>query len=137
MRRNRFVLLLAAIVACGGDSTDNNDPPSPYDIAVISQIGGPGAGGTYVTTFTLEVTLKADGSIVPGVTVVTQTTVGDVATLPLITAANGRVTGVWTIQPADQSPGASETLAYCAADPPGATFCDTKLNGPDAISVTF
>jgi hypothetical protein len=137
MRQFQMVLLLAIIAACGGDSTDNNQPASPYDIAVISQVGAGGGGNPYITSFTLEVTLKADGSIVPGVTVVTQVTVGDVATLPLVTAANGRVSGTWTIQAADQSPGATETLAYCAADPPGSAFCTTKLNGPDAISVTF
>jgi len=137
MRRVTLALLLAASAACGGDSTDNNDPPSPYNIAVLSQNSGPGAGGTYVTTFTLEVTLKADGSVVPGVTVVTQVTVGDVAPLPLVTNAGGQVFGTWTIQPGDWAPGATETLAYCAADPPGSSLCDTKLNGPNAIHVTF
>jgi hypothetical protein len=136
MRRFPLVMLFAAISACGSDSTDNNKPPSPYDIAVLSQNSGPGAGGTYVTTFTLEVTLKADGSVVPGVTVVTQVTVGDVATLPLVTNASGQVFGTWTIQAGDWTPGAPETLAYCAADPPGSSICDTKLNGPDAIHVT-
>lgn len=136
MRRNRFVPLLAAIVACGGDSTDNSKPPSPYDIAVISQAGGGGGANPYVTAFTLEVTLKSDGSVQSGVTIITQVTVGDVTTLPLVTGANGRVPGTWTIQPADQTPGATETLAFCAP-PPGSAFCDTKLNGPDVINVTF
>jgi hypothetical protein len=114
MRQFPLVLLFAVIAACGGDSTDNNKPPSP-----------------------LEVTLKSDGSVQPGVTVVTQVTVGDVTTLPLITSANGQVSGTRTIQPGDRTPGAIETPAYCAADPPGSSICDTKLNGPDAIHVTF
>lgn len=135
MRRLSFVLLIAASAACGSP-TDNSKPPSPYNIALISQSSGGGGANPYITAFTLEVTLKAGGSVQPGVRVVTQVTVGDVASLPLDTDANGRVLGTWTIQPADQSPGATETLAYCAA-PPGSHLCDTKLNGPDVINVTF
>lgn len=135
MRRLSLVLLIAASAACGS-STDNSKPSSPYNIAVVSQTSGGGGANPYITAFTLEVTLKADGSVQSGVRVVTQVTAGDVATLPLDTGANGQVSATWTIQPADQSPGATETLAFCAA-PPGSHLCDTNLNGPNVIQVTF
>jgi len=136
MRRLPLALFLAAIVACGSGSTDNNKPPSPYDLTVISQPGSGGGANPYLVVLTLEVTLKSDGSIQPGITIITQVTVGDVAPLPMVTGVNGRATVTWTILPADQSPGATETLAYCVPNP-GSAFCDTKLNGPNAISVTF
>lgn len=135
MRRLSLVLLIAASAACGS-STDNSKPSSPYNIAVISQVGGGGGANPYVTAFTLEVTLKSDGSVQSGVRVVTQVTVGDVAPLPLDTGVDGQVSGTWAIQPADQSPGATETMAFCAA-PPGSHLCDTNLNGPNVITVTF
>jgi hypothetical protein len=46
------------------------------------------------------------------------------------------VSGTWTIQAADQGAGSTETMAFCAPDP-GHSFCDTDLNGPDRIDVTF
>lgn len=136
MRRMPVVLLLAGGLACGGSSTENNNPPSPYQITAVSQNESGGNGNPYFTSFTLEVTLKEDGSIQQGVTVITQVSVGDVAVLPLVTGANGRVSGTWTIQPADQVAGRTEAMAYCAP-PPGGSFCKTKLSGPDRITVTF
>ena len=96
MRRLSLVLLIAASAACGS-STDNSKPSSPYNIAVISQVGGGGGANPYVTAFTLEVTLKSDGSVQSGVRVVTQVTAGDVAPLPLDTGVDGQVSGTWAI----------------------------------------
>lgn len=136
MRHLSRLLLLAATAACGSDSTGNNKPPSPYAIAVVSEIPSGGSGNPYFVAFTLEVTLKDDGSIQPGVTVITQVSAGDVAPLPLVTGVNGRVSATWTIQPADQVSGRSESLAFCAP-PPGGSFCDTDLFGPNSIVVSI
>jgi hypothetical protein len=135
MRRLSLVLLVAASAACGS-STDNSKPSSPYSFTVVSQVESGGGANPYLTTLTLEVSLKEDGTVQPGVTIITQVSVGDVAPLPMVTGANGQATVTWTIQPADQSAGRSESLAYCAP-PPGSAFCDTKLFGPNSITVTF
>ena len=134
----RAVLLLAAgvVAACGGGTDSNGPPASPYTVTVVSQSTSGGNGAIWSDVITFEVKDKASSAPIQGATVVTQTTAGTVTTLPLITAANGRVTGTWTIDIVDQTSGVIHALAMCAPKV-GSSICKTKFGDDNTIKITF
>lgn len=136
MRRATFVLCLALSAACGSGTDSSGPPPSPYNVAVISENESGGSGQVYNDVIVYEVTDKSSGAVVSGATVVTQATAGSVAPIPLVTAANGRVTATWTIEVADQTSGITHALATCAPEIGGAV-CKTKFGDPQTVRVTF
>ncbi len=136
MRRATFVLCLALSAACGSGTDSSGPPASPYSIAKISEVESGGLGQVWTDVIVYEVTDKSSGAVVSGATVVTQATAGVVSPIPLVTAANGRVTATWTIQVADQVSGSTYALATCAPEI-GGSVCKTNFNDVQTARVTF
>ncbi len=137
MQRLMCTLVLAAALAACGSGTDSSNPPaSPFTVTVVSQSRTGGAPQPWIDVIVFQVTDKVTLDVVSGATVVTQTTAGTVETLPLITAANGRVTATWTIDVADQGSGVTHEMAFCAPKL-GGSFCKTKLGQAENITITF
>ncbi len=136
MRRAALLLIAGAVAACGGGTDSNGPPGSPYTVTVVSESQSGGNGAIWSDVITFEVKDKASSAPIQGATVVTQTTAGTVTTLPLVTAANGRVTGTWTIDVADQTSGIIHALAMCAPKV-GSSICKTKFGDDNTIKITF
>ena len=135
MRRATFVLLGSMLAACGS-ATDSGGTSSPFKVTVVADSRTGGSGADWIDAITFEVTDKATSAVISGATVITQVSAGAVTTLPLVTAANGRVTGFWTIEPADQGAAVRHALAFCAP-PLGSSLCKTTLGASDNVTVTF
>lgn len=136
MRRATFVLCLALSAACGSGTDSSGPPASPYNVAVISESPSGNPGQVWNDVIVYEVTDKSSGAVVSGATVVTQETAGVVSPIPLVTAANGRVTATWTIQVADQVSGTTHALATCSPEI-GVAVCKTRFSDPQTVRVTF
>lgn len=137
MRRLTLSLLLLALAACGsGTDSGGGGSSSPYTVSVVNESRNGGSGTDWTDVIQFEVLDKANLIPVSGATVITQVTAGSVATLPLITAANGRVTGTWTIPVADQTAGATHSLAICAPEV-GGSICKTRFSADNTVRITF
>jgi hypothetical protein len=87
---------------------------------------------------TLKVTDKTTGDTVTSQRIILQVSVPNSTLNPNqpITGTNGRATVVWTIFKADQVPGHTEAMAFCAPGP-GQSFCRTSLSDPSSFTTTF
>jgi len=137
MRRLSLSLCFLALAACGS-STDSGGGgnTSPYDVNVVTESRNGGSGADWTDVIQFEVLDKSSMAPISGATVVTQVTAGTVSPLPLVTAANGRVTGTWTIPVAEQAAGVTQALAMCAPQV-GSTICKTKFSADNTIHIAF
>jgi hypothetical protein len=135
MRRVLCLIVVGALLgACGNSPTTNSPPPTPYRVTVFSSTNSTNPAGDKIYTVVLKAVDKTTGDPVPNHEVILQVSVGTTnPTLPT-TDGTGTATVSWTILKADQTPGQSEAMAFCAPGP-GQSFCQTNLSGPDAFVV--
>ena len=136
MRRLSLSLLLVTLVACGSGTSPGGGTSSPYDINVVTESRNGGSGADWTDVIQFEVLDKSSMAPISGATVVTQVTAGSVSPLPLVTAANGRVTGTWTIPVAEQAAGVTQALAMCAPAV-GSSICKTKFSDSNTLHIAF